>query len=186
MTDIKVTYMAPPELVTAIIRGDLDAIAMWEPLIYNAQKGIGDQSVIFTGEDIYTETFHIAVMKKYAEENSATVESFLRALAKAETFLNSNQEEAKQILLDSISIEKEILDHIWSNFQFNLVLDQSVIDLLHKEAEFAIESGAVVQGSQIPDYRKMFEPKFLKKIDPQKVKMGIWNEHCLLSPQEVL
>ena len=173
MSDVKVTYMKPPELISAIIRGDLAAISMWEPHIYSAEKGIGEAAVIFTGEDIYTETFHIAVMKSYAEENEATVNSFLRALVKAEEFVKSNEPEAKTILLESIDIDKEILEHIWSNFRFDLVLEQSILDLIRKEAEFAVESGAAKEGSSIPDYGTMFEPKFLKRIDPRRVAIEV-------------
>lgn len=162
MKDVKATYMKPPELVAAIIRGDLAAIAMWEPHIYNAQKAIGANALVFTGEDIYTETFHISVMKDYAEKNERTVVAFLRALAKAEKFLKANEAEAKQILLDSTKIDKEVLDHIWPNFRFDLVLEQSVVDLVRKEAEFAVENGAVPAGSKIPNYNSMFEPKFLQ------------------------
>lgn len=169
--DVKITYMKPPELVAAAIRGDLAAIAMWEPHIYTVQKAIGDKAVVFTGEDIYTETFHISVRADYAESNEATVDKFLRALAKAESFLKSNPEQAKQIILDSISIEKEILDHIWPNFRFDLVLEQSILDLIKKEAEFAIESGARPEGTPIPDYREMFEAKFLKRVNAGKVDL---------------
>lgn len=169
--DVKITYMKPPELVAAAIRGDLAAIAMWEPHIYTVQKAIGEQAVVFTGEDIYTETFHIAVMKEYAGENEATVDKFLRALAKAEAFLKTNEAQAKQTIQQAISIEKTILDHIWPNFRFDLVLEQSILDLIKKEATFAIESGARPEGTPIPDYRQMFEPKFLRRIDPSKVSL---------------
>ncbi len=164
MQDVRVTYMAPPALVTAIVRGDLAAIAMWEPHIYNGETGIGADAVTFTGEDIYTETFHIAVMKEYAEQNASTVESFLRALAKAEALIRSNPEEAKETILRAISIDPEILDHIWPNFRFDLVLEQEIIDLIEKEAAFAVESGAVPEDSAIPDYQTMFEPRFLRAI----------------------
>jgi len=169
MEDVKTIYMAPPELVTAIIRGDLSAISMWEPHIYNAKKGIGNDAVIFTGEDIYTETFHIAVKKDFADGNEKTVVNFLKALAKAEEFLKNNEQEAKTILIEKISIEKEVLDNIWPNFRFDLVMEQKVIDLLSKEAEFAIKMGAVAKESSIPDYRLMFGPRFLKEIKPLAV-----------------
>ncbi len=172
LKDVKVTYMRPPELVTAVIRGDLAAIAMWEPNIYNAQKAIGEQAIVFTGEDLYTETFHISVMREYAEKNGAVVEKFLRALAKAETFLKSHEAEAKQVLLDSISIKRDVLDHIWPNFRFDLVLEQDILDLIVKEAQFAVESGAVPAGSKTPDYRGMFEPCFLARIDATKVRLA--------------
>lgn len=167
--DLRVIYMQPPELVAAIIRGDLAAIAMWEPHIYSAQKAIGvDNTVVFTGEDIYTESFNIAVMKQYAESNEATVQAFLRALARAEGFVKTNEEAAKAVVQDAISIDQETLDHIWPNFRFNLTLEQGILDLVTKEAKFAIETGLAPEGSDLPNYRAMFEPKYLRLIAPDK------------------
>ena len=165
MDDSKIVYMRPPELVAAIIRGDLAAISMWEPHIYNAKKAIGENTITFTGEDIYTETFNIAVMKEFAENNGKTVDKFLKALSKAENFVKQHENETKQILIDSISIDQEVLDNIWPNFRFDLVLEQSLIDQLSNGAKYAIESGAVPPDSKIPNYNDMFEPRFLHHIE---------------------
>lgn len=169
MDDSKIVYMRPPELVAAIIRGDLAAISMWEPHIYNARKAIGENTITFTGEDIYTETFNIAVMKEFAENNGKTVDKFLKALSKAENFVKQHENETKQILIDSISIDQEVLDNIWPNFRFDLVLEQSLVDQLRNGAMYALESGAVPEGNVIPDYSKIFYPKYLKAIKQNKV-----------------
>ena len=85
-------------------------------------------------------------------------------MAKAEDFLKDSEAEAKQIILAAISVDKKILDHIWPNFSFDLELRQEILDLIRKEAQYAIESGARPEGAAIPDYRDMFEPRFLKAI----------------------
>jgi len=171
MNDVKATYMQPPELVAAITRGDLAAISMWEPNIYKAQKTIGDAAIVFTVEDLYTETFYIAVMRKFADEQGPTVEKFLRALTKAESFVKNNNAEAQQEVTTAISMDKETMDHIWPDFRLELGLDKSLVDLMTKEAQFAIESGARPAGTTIPDYRKMFEPKFLRELNLGRVDM---------------
>lgn len=171
INDVKVTYMQPPELVAAITRGDLAAISMWEPNIYTAQKTIGGAAIVFTVEDLYAETFHIAVMRKLADEQGPTVEKFLRALAKAEVFLKNNNAEAKQEVATAINMDADTMNHLWPDFRFELGLNKALIELMTKEAQFAIESGARPAGTPIPNYRTMLEPQFLQALMPDKVNL---------------
>lgn len=165
--DVKLTFMQPPELVTAIVRGDLAAMSMWEPNISVAQKAIGeDKTVVFTGEDIYTETFHIAVKKDYADQNEKDIEALIRALIKAEEFLKASPQDAKQIVHEALQIDNDILGSIWPHYRFEVFMDPAIINLLNKEAQFAIETGSAPAGSTVPNYSAVFEGKFLKAIVP--------------------
>ena len=97
LTDVKAIYMQPPELITAISRGDLAAISMWEPHAYNAAKALGDNAIVFSDNDLYVETFNIAVKSEFAETRGPVIEKFLRALLKAEKLLKNDPEAAKEI-----------------------------------------------------------------------------------------
>lgn len=161
MQDLKVTFMQPPELIAAFTRGDLVALSMWEPHAYNAQRAVGENAVVFADKDLYVETFNIVVMRKFADEKGVLVEKFVRALRKAEQFLKVDQNAAKDVLVGSTAIQKDVLDHIWPYFRLELSLDTTLVDMMTKEAHFAIESGARPAGTPIPDYRKMVERRFL-------------------------
>lgn len=170
--DVRVTYMQPPELVAAIIRGDLAAISMWEPHISTAQKAIGaDKTVVFSGEDIYTETYHIATRTDYADTHEEAVRGLLQALIKAEEFVKSNPDQAKAIIVDHIQMDKDILERIWPHYRFEVFMEKKILDLVEQEAHFAVESGTVRPGSSIPDYDSVFQTKFLRAVSPGKVDM---------------
>lgn len=166
--DLKITHLTPPQLSNAIISGDLDAIVIWEHYITSAATEIGDDAIIFTGEDFYTETFNIAIKQEYADKNPAIVKGFLEALVKAEEFVKSKPTETKKLLLEKISIDDTVLEKIWPIYDLQVRLDQKLIDQIEEEAKFAIESKWVKDGSELPDYRQYFEPKFLKEIDSSR------------------
>lgn len=165
MQDLRVTFMQPPELIAAITRGDLAALSMWEPHAHNAQRAIGENAIVFADSELYVETFNIVVMRKFADEKGGLVERFLRALQRAEQFLKADQDAAKEVLVGSIAIQRDVLDHIWPYFRLELTLDATLVDMMTKEAHFAIESGARAPGTPIPDYRKMVERRFLDALD---------------------
>lgn len=165
LKDVKVTYMQPPELVAAITRGDLAAISMWEPNISFAQKAIGeDKTTLFSGEGIYTETFLISMRRDYADQNEETVKKFLRALIKAEQFIKSDTTGAKAIVREALQIDKDILDKIWPHYRFEVFMEQPVIDLINKEAQFAIQSRSVADGASAPAFTSIFNKRFLDSV----------------------
>lgn len=166
--DVSVTNLQPPDMVTALIRGDIDAFFIFEPHIYNAKKQLGDNAIIFTGQDVYTETFNIAVTEKFANENPDTIKRFLNALIKAENFIKTNKEEAIAIVSKRTGMDSNILSEIWGDFRFEIVLEPSLLDYMNKEGQWAVETGTAT-GSTIPDYRKMIRTKELQELKPGAV-----------------
>jgi hypothetical protein len=64
-------------------------------------------------------------------------------------------------------MEPKELGEIWSYYNFNVVLDQFLLDSLREQAQWAVRTGT--QKGDIPDYRYMFYPGPLKAIDPSRV-----------------
>lgn len=169
-TDVKITYLAPPELVSAFARGDVAAIVVWEPFISKAKQAANTETVVFESGEFYTETFEVVAMKSLVEKSPETVEKFVRALNKAAEFVKSNPEDAKNILAQTIAMDKGLLDGIWNFYNFELELNKSLAVQMRDQAKFGIEQGWVAKGSAIPDYDKILETQILSKIAPNKVK----------------
>lgn len=167
-SDVKVTNLKPPDMVIALVQGGIDAYFIWEPHIYNGKKQLGDNAIIFTGRDVYTETFNIAIMEKFAKENPDAVMKIIRALLKAEKFVAQNKEESISIVSDYTGMEQSVLENIWDDFNFEVVLQPSLLEYMQKEAQWAIDSG-ISAGSTIPDYRSMILTEPLKEIKPNAV-----------------
>lgn len=167
-SDVKVTNLKPPDMVTALVQGEIDAYFIWEPHIYNGKNQIGDKAVIFSGKEIYTETFNIAVMEKFAKEKPDVVMKFIRALIEAEKFIAQNREEAISVISDHTGMNRNVLANIWEDFNFEVVLQPSLLDFMQKEAQWAIDSG-IAAGTTIPDYRSMILTEPLKEIKPNSV-----------------
>lgn len=167
-SDVKVTTLQPPDMVTALVKGEIDAYFIWEPHIYNGKKQLGDNAVIFTGRDVYTETFNIAVMEKFAKENPDVVMKFIRALLKAEKFVAQNKEESISIISEYTGMKRSVLASIWNDFNFEVVLQPSLLEYMRKEAQWAIDSG-ITAGTTIPEYRSMILTEPLREIKPDAV-----------------
>lgn len=170
--DVKVLNLNPPEMVGAIVRGDIDASFSWEPHITRTINQLNGKAILFFGDDIYRETYNIVCLKNWADKNSQIVEKFLRALMKATDYIHSNKDESVKIVADHIQIESDELSEIWHYYTFKIVLDQLLMDALIDEAKWAIASG-IQKEQEVPNYSYMFYTGPLKSIDPKAVNIEI-------------
>ena len=166
--DIEIIDLHPEEMESALASGSVDAIAIWEPIGYRAKKAMGDEVIEVSHDRLYTETFNAIVMNKFAERNPETMGNVLRALIKAAAFIAENRDAAQQIVTDHLKSDPEMIAAIWSDFDFTITLDQSLIASLEAEARWAMEK-SLVDAPDIPNFLDYILIKPLERIQPQSV-----------------
>lgn len=169
--EIKVVNLNPPEMVGAIVRGDIDASFSWEPYIKRTSNQLLDNSVIFFGDDIYRETYNIVCLKNWVENNPQIVINLINALIEATEFINENRDESIKIVANHIQMEPSELESIWHYYTFKIGLDQLLMDSLIDQAKWAITTG--VQDKEMPDYSYMFYLDALMAIDTDAVNIKL-------------
>lgn len=170
-SDVKMTNLNPPNMITAIDRGDVDAIIIWEPHVYNGKKLLGDNGIIFELREIYIETFNIAVKEELIQKKPQVIKRFLQALIEAENYIQDNREEAIRIVADYVGMDSSTLNNIWDDFNFDVHLAQYLLDFLTKEAIWAKKTGTA-PGFDIEtiDFWALIYPEILKQIDSSRVR----------------
>ena len=107
-TKIQFVNLALPDAITALAKGDIDAMAGWAPWVFNAVKSAGGK-VYFTGNRSYIPgkegqvdwlLVHAGVVAsgKMLKENPNTLKAILRALVKATNAINTDREAAVKIV----------------------------------------------------------------------------------------
>ena len=100
MDDITAMEMDASGLVGAMVSGSLDACALWSPSTLVVREQCGDDAVTLannlTFADQSASVSSWIVMEKYAAENEAILERYLRALYNAKDF-RANPDNARQI-----------------------------------------------------------------------------------------
>ena len=170
-SDVEVVNMDPPTMVSAIEKGEVDAIVCWQPHILNAQSKLGDNAIILPSENIYTATWLIIVMKDYAEKNPEILGKFLRAIVKAENFVAENREEAISIHSEESGVDREIISALWGDCIFDLSLDQALLTNLEDEARWAIKYG-LTDKTEVPNYLDYIYFDALEEVKPGAVTIA--------------
>jgi len=164
--ELKIVNMRLEEMPTALIRGDVDACTLWEPFGYQAVKELGDKAIVLIEKGIYDIPHNLMATQEFATKNPKTIRAILRALLKAENFINENHAEAVQIIAKATDLQPEIMEEIWGNYRFGPTLNKALVEQLNAVAQWAIESGVAPRGAEIPDYRDFIYLDALKELKP--------------------
>jgi NitT/TauT family transport system substrate-binding protein len=167
--DVTVVNLNPSEMVTVMVRGDIDASFTWEPNAIRTVNQLGNKAIVFVGGNIYRETFEIAAMKPWAEGHQDDCKRLLRALINAVNFIHANEEESVRIVAKRIQMEPKELSAIWGDYNYGVSLDQSLVGLLSAQAKWAIAGG--MQKGEIPNYQSLLYATPLRSLDPGSVSV---------------
>jgi ABC-type nitrate/sulfonate/bicarbonate transport system substrate-binding protein len=167
-SDVKTMDMEPARLSQALIEGQVDAIATWEPHIYKTRKKLGDKAFLLSSGGIYRTDFYFVARKEFIDNHFGTLKRFLWAIEKAEEFIRKNNKEAADIVAKRLKMEREILNETWDTFQFALFLDQSILTSLEEEARWAIRNRHT-DATKVPNYLGYLYTDALKAVKPEAV-----------------
>jgi ABC-type nitrate/sulfonate/bicarbonate transport system substrate-binding protein len=168
---VELVYMAPTEMISSFSRGDVDAIAVWEPFATRARKFFkgkvlvsGTRSEIPRKEGdrrIYGDHSVLFATETFIREQPATIKSVLTAL-------ESNKSEASNILAKEFGFDAADMTDIMLENHYTLAInDQLVSDFDHlTDFLYGLKS---IQSK--PDARTWIDATYLRAVRPQLVTL---------------
>jgi len=149
--DVELVDLKPGEMVDAIEDGSVDVIFTWEPNIIKSVERIGDDGIIFAEDVGYSATFSLASQEGLLREKPDVIRRLMIGLINAEEFVKLNREESMEIVASSLGKEKEDIEVLWDNYNFELSLRQSFLITLEDEARWAI-ANELTDATKVPNY----------------------------------
>jgi len=169
LSEVEKVDLPTSQLVSNLTTGSVDAISTWNPHLYNAQKVLGDKSIIFPTRKILRVDFYFVPNKNFLQNHSETITRFLQALTQAETFIKEDKDEAVSIVSKRLGLDSAFVVSVWDDYQFGLFLDQTIIQTLENEAAWAIQN-KLTGKTEVPDYHAFISVDALTKVAPEKVQ----------------
>jgi len=165
---MEVVNILAPELPAAIEKGEVDAIFCWQPFILKAQRKLGENAIILPSENIHTVPWLIITMKNYAKENPEVLEKFVKAVVKAENFLQQNREESITIHANLSKTDRGVVDALIDNMTYDLSLKHYLLINLENQARWAIRH-KYTDKQEVPNYLEYIYSGALEKVKPKAV-----------------
>lgn len=178
VSKIKYVNLAPSDAVTALEKGDVDAIAAWEPFITKAIQGGG--KFLFSGTkselpdkqgDVNWMSVHttIQVTDSFLEKNPNTIKAVLGALKKATDYINDNREEAIKILAPELHLTEEELTEIMNRNIYSMEVNENYLNDSNGIAvgEYLKSVGNI---KELQDPKSYHDLSLLKEVAPELIK----------------
>jgi NitT/TauT family transport system substrate-binding protein len=118
--DVRFVNLEGPDMPAALKRGDVDAVAIWEPHAQNSLEALGSDSVDLQNPAVYRERFNLNTTAKVLKDpgkRRALVE-FLRAVTRASDLARRQPAQARMLLAPFINTPETTIEHAWNRFQF--------------------------------------------------------------------
>jgi ABC-type nitrate/sulfonate/bicarbonate transport system substrate-binding protein len=168
---VEILSQRPEDMPASLASKSVDAVSIFDPFAFIAERQLGRDAVTFRASDLYSELYVLAAHPKQTDQDGATITAILRALQQAQRFTAEHPEEAKQILQMYTKLDSDIVNGIWGNFSFKIALTKDLLSDWNAEAKWAKETGKVTPQTQVPDFTKFVDSSFLEKIDPGSVRL---------------
>ena len=142
MNDIQFIHMSMDDLATALLRGDIAAGVIWDPLITRMEEA-GEIKIVADGTGIYEAYAVVMANGDMLAKNPEAVEAVLRAFQRGDEYLKQNPNECTKLLMEDMRIPESQLTKIISKFNYDgTITDKFVTDMKDTE-EFMRKNGLI-------------------------------------------
>lgn len=175
---VQLVNMGPAEMITAFVRGDVDAVALWEPHSSKARK-LGDGKTLISGtynfmgarpvaRRVYGDHALLFATESTLKEHPAVTKSVLTALEKANEFIEKNRPEAIAILAKEYQLEPAEMEAVMDVNRYTLRLDDQLVGDVDALAEFLYSIKRIPNPVKAKD---AIDAVPLKAVKPDLVKL---------------
>jgi len=176
-TKIQFVNLSPPDAITALAKGDIDAMAAWAPWTFRAVKEAGGK-LYFTGAksnipgkegpvDWLQVHAGIVASGKMLKENPNTLKAVLRALEKATDTINTNREAAVKIVAREMKLDEAMARDIMALNIYSMETNEKIVRGMGDFIDFLYSLDRIKQ--KFPAEQVLYT-KLLEEVDPKLVR----------------
>lgn len=165
-----VDLKTPAEWVNVVVNGSIDAVATAQPYVNLAKDGLGDNAVVWSIQSDQPLYAQVISTDEWIVGHPELCRRFLKSLYQSEEFVVNHPMEAKAIVKNQMNFTDVYVETVWSQNQFSLSLDQSLILAMEGEARWLI-SNNLTNATVVPNFLNHIYEDGLKIVKPESVNI---------------
>jgi len=166
-----VDLKTPAEWVNAVVNGDIDAVVTAQPYANSAKELLGANAFFWPAQSGQFLHGLIISTDDWITKHPELVDRFLKSLAQAEEYALRNPSEAKAIVQKRLNLDAGYMETVWTQNQFTLSLDQSLILAMEDEARWMISNNLTTEKT-VPNFLDFIYTDGLKAVKPGAVRIA--------------
>lgn len=140
--DTKFINMTMADIGTSLVNGDIDAGAVWDPLLTNLEDQ-GEIRVLADGTGIKKGAVVLVARNDFATKNPKVLETFLKTYQRGFDYIKSHPQEAAKLITKDINLKPEQSLRVLPKFDYNTAIHADDIAELKKTEEFMRSNGLI-------------------------------------------
>lgn len=142
LKDIQLINLSQADTATAIVNGNVEAAAIWEPLITRLES-TGVIRVLADGTGIKQGVIVIVASSDFLANHWDQAEAVLRAYRRGEEYIKSHPKEAAQLIAADVNLPPDLQVKVFPKFNFNTAFHKDDISELKKSEAFMRGAGLI-------------------------------------------
>ena len=134
--DITAVPITPLSGMTeALVKGDVDAVVIWEPESENSAQALGDDLIEFHGEGVYRELFNLNTTAENLADPAkrAKIVRFVNAILFASDAIKTDPAKAQALVEQTGGFSAEDVRDSWRHHRFTADIPADLLDVLEQE-----------------------------------------------------
>ncbi|HEX9022890.1 MAG TPA: aliphatic sulfonate ABC transporter substrate-binding protein [Geobacteraceae bacterium] len=140
--DIELINLSQADIATAIVNGNIDAAAVWEPLITRLESQ-EQVRVLADGTGIKKPLLVIVATNDFAARSREQTKAVLRAYQRGARFIRSNPQEAAQLIAADVNLSVDLLSKVLPKLDFHPAIKADDIAEIKKSESFMRSAGLI-------------------------------------------
>jgi ABC-type nitrate/sulfonate/bicarbonate transport system substrate-binding protein len=168
-SDVTIVDLAPPEMVLALVHGDIDAFAWLAPFTTRAISNGPNIKLITSAKGLANNRILLNAAKSFVDQHPDQVEKVLRATNRAIQFVRANPQEATAIWAQAVQGDAAQSLPVVRLIDYNMTLDSGFVNDMNELAKFMVQKGALKEPIK---WTTEMNTSFLQKLDPKFLPDG--------------
>ncbi|MBI1920991.1 MAG: aliphatic sulfonate ABC transporter substrate-binding protein [Geobacter sp.] len=140
--DIELINLSQGDIATAILNGNIDAAAVWEPLITKLESQ-GAVRVLADGTGIKKGALVIIATNEFVTKNREQAKALLKAYQRGAKYIKANPKEAAQLIAADVNLPADLLLKVLAKFDYNPAIQADDIEEIRKSETFMLGAGLI-------------------------------------------
>lgn len=167
-SDVKIIDLTPPEMVSKLINGDIDAALTFGIHTFGLKKRLGDDATVWPAQAGQKTFALLYSTDEFIHTHPNVIKRYIEALTDAENFVHESPAEAQRITVSQLHYDPEFVHYLWKNFTFEQQLNQELLLVMEDQARWLIDNKLTGE-SQIPNYLNFIYFDALQQVKPRSV-----------------
>jgi NitT/TauT family transport system substrate-binding protein len=168
----RVTLVNVPvnQSVDALVDGQVDAVAAWQPYIDRIKEQMGDQVIAWSVQQDQPSYTLVMCRGDWTAENQPVIVRFLKSLVQAESYMDDHPQESKAFLQAKLNYSADYVASVWPDYRFSVSLDQTLVVVMEDQARWIIDKDLTSQ-KQTPNFVNDIYFDGLEAVKPEAVNV---------------